>query len=48
MSVGHSPEAVEHTGDMQKQNLTAEEKRDAQMRITGSEGGDVPGQAPLK
>jgi hypothetical protein len=38
MSVGHSPDHPQHTGDMQKANLTAEEKRDAQRRIAGGLG----------
>jgi hypothetical protein len=38
MSVGHHPEHQQYTGDMQKESLTAEEKRDAQIRITGGAG----------
>ena len=38
MSVGHSPDQPQHMGDMQKANLTAEEKRDAQRRIAGGLG----------
>jgi hypothetical protein len=38
MSVGHHPDHAQHTGDMQKAHLTAEEKRDANIRITGGEG----------
>jgi hypothetical protein len=41
MSVGHSPDQPQHTGDMQKANLTAEEKRDAQRRIAGGLGAEM-------
>lgn len=41
MSVGHSPEQAQHTGDMKKDNLTMEEKKDAHRRIGGGEA-DVP------
>jgi hypothetical protein len=38
MSVGRHPDHAQHTGDMQKEVLTAEEKRDARIRITGGDG----------
>jgi hypothetical protein len=45
MSVGHSPEQAQHTGDMQKANLTSADKQDAQRRIAGG-GGESHGPAP--
>ncbi|KAI9767754.1 MAG: hypothetical protein M1840_005435 [Geoglossum simile] len=36
MSIGHSPEQSAHTPDMRKENVTQEERQDAQRRIEGS------------
>ncbi|KAI9772994.1 MAG: hypothetical protein M1839_002264 [Geoglossum umbratile] len=36
MSIGHSPEQSAHTPDMRKENVTQEERQDAQRRIGGS------------
>ncbi|KZF19644.1 hypothetical protein L228DRAFT_250698 [Xylona heveae TC161] len=38
MSIGHSPEQSAHTPDMRKENVSAEEKQEAQRRIAGSVG----------
>jgi hypothetical protein len=41
MSIGHSPDQPQHTGDMQKADLTVEEKLDAQRRIAGGLGAEL-------
>jgi hypothetical protein len=45
MSIGHHPEHEQHTGDMKKEHLTSQEKRDAQIRITGGAGDHMPNPA---
>jgi hypothetical protein len=44
MSVGHHPDHAQHTGDMKKENLTSQEKHDADVRIAGGVGNEP--QAP--
>jgi hypothetical protein len=38
MSVGHHPDHPQHTGDMQKEGLTTQDREAARSRIAGAQG----------